>query len=487
MNLIQKDGEFVKENKLLNIIQKISNVVLWIVGLTMLIFTIFLLFPSILLIAYSLKYFVIGMFLSLIAALCSLLIIPATCETLTKKYNFNIRWWHKSGIILVWFFIFIVCIIIISLGFNSKTTLDTETVVQETNLNTTTLNITTLSAEEVIGKYAKNGTVQTTATEIEVVTSALKYSDDYNKDYNKLSLDYLKSVTKSCSKFTTSCKGIKAIYVEENEEFNLTCEPCPEPPSYSFNLINVSLIEENANESVYNVTSNMNGNVSSTFYKLQKINGEWKVVNRKISGKWITEMTLTERDKEFTKLKREIQDIADLSTNLYNQLLELRNTEKRITTSLKTILGEDNVIDVQIGQNDEGDYGVSIWYYFTSEWLTDDYLEAMDEIAAIYKTIFNSEKSITSVQITAIQLYRDEYGNVQQRTLAESSMDKSTAAKVNWDYFESQNLDDITYFKFYQDSLYKSLEDLQEQLERTQDYYEIQNSFYNQYMNYYTG
>lgn len=339
------------------------------------------------------------------------------------------------------------------------------------------------SPEEVIKKYAPSETVKSIAREIAVINSALNYSSGYNEDYIKQARQYLSTVKILCSKYTSSCRSAESYYTEKNQKVNLTCAPCPlDSPNYSFVLINVSQVEENGNESIYNVTYSMDGNVSSTLYKLEKIDGEWKVVNRKISGEWITEKSLAERDKDLEK----IIDLYKNRTALMERYNSYVETLKAFETELETVVGEGNIIDVQFGDEKDGTLAVSIWYYFSAEWLTDDYLEAMDEAAAIYKYIYTSEV-VSSVKITTIELYRDEYGNVQQRTLAESSMDKSTAAKINWEYFESQNLDDITHFEFYQDSLFKSLEDLQEELERSQDYYEVQQAAYQDYMSSYYG
>jgi len=57
---------------------------------------------------------------------------------------------------------------------------------------------------------------------------------------------------------------------------------------------------------------------------------------------------------------------------------------------------------------------------------------------------------------------KDEYGNYKDVLLAKSAIDRETYNKINWRNFNHNNLDKVTIFEFYGNSMLKGLRDLRD-------------------------
>ena len=93
----------------------------------------------------------------------------------------------------------------------------------------------------------------------------------------------------------------------------------------------------------------------------------------------------------------------------------------------------------------------------------------------LFKKVFPIDNRIYQIQIIVKEKYKDNYGNNLEKNLAKVMMNKDTYELINWEGFESSNLNEITSVSFYGDSFYKSLKDLSNSMDGWQD---SSNDFY---------
>src|SRR3989344_4199155 len=127
---------------------------------------------------------------------------------------------------------------------------------------------------------------------------------------------------------------------------------------------------------------------------------------------------------------------------------ELISTLKR---GVQDALPNNQIINFEVGQynKQEKQLVVGVTYYFKGQWPADNYLWFERDATKIYQSMFTGGSNIMQVQITAKELYKDNYGTTQERLLAKSLMNKPTADKINWAGFDSTKLDSIAQVSFY--------------------------------------
>ncbi len=384
------------------------------------------------------------------------------------------RWINKELSIIIEFgpriIIVFLCLIIIWGIFSFK---DTETTESSNDLSQ--LETQEITGEDIIKTYVNLMNINGFTDYINKYNTMLNYTAGYKKEQVKLWLEYLPKLDKSCTNIVTYCNGIlKLATTEQKQSFIGNCNYCV--PHYTSKLVNVSLIQENGNITLFNVTLINDGTQQDSIFKLENISNQQKIIDIQTGNKWTSETSLETYKRELLKNKQELDVSAEFLEEIYRNLTQLKEVENSVNISLKSAIKEGNIIAIAINQVGTGTYEANVWYYFEATW-TDNYLQAMQDATEMYQEIFTREKKIDSVEITAVELYRDEYGHLQQRILAKSKMSEDTADEIEWDYFQSQNLASVTYFEFYQDSLYKEMSDLQEQLEQLQQYYGMYNPY----------
>jgi len=185
-----------------------------------------------------------------------------------------------------------------------------------------------------------------------------------------------------------------------------------------------------------------------------------------------------------TAIKEKNDEVYNAMFEIYNTLKkmvesskELNILQNKIEQSIKKVIPSENIISVNYGNynNDLNKITISIAHYFEEEWLVDDYLNVMMDSTKLFKKVFPIDNRIYQIQIIVKEKYKDNYGNNLEKNLAKVMMNKDTYELINWEGFESSNLNEITSVSFYGDSFYKSLKDLSNSMDGWQD---SSNDFY---------
>ena len=220
--------------------------------------------------------------------------------------------------------------------------------------------------------------------------------------------------------------------------------------------------------------SNKTESTKEIVYVVRKVSGIWKVDDILTDGKYLSGTIDLQKSSEENE-----QSMAELSGGLVSlkkwvAYQELISTLKR---GVQDALPNNQIINFEVGQynKQENQFVVGVTYYFKGQWPADNYLWFERDATKIYQSMFTGGSNIMQVQITAKELYKDNYGTTQERLLAKSLMNKPTADKINWAGFDSTKLDSIAQVSFYGESTYKNLKNLEAALtswQATQYFYD---------------
>jgi len=121
-------------------------------------------------------------------------------------------------------------------------------------------------------------------------------------------------------------------------------------------------------------------------------------------------------------------------------LSEHDQIKKLVTDQLqgKNNMDKDNLKKVEVTEHDDGGWNVAIDFNAGDNLTTNLRKGGIEkQMSELYITLFKSGKDIPEVTITAYFPLQDQYGNVNDRAVYQSTLGKEEADKVNWNADES--------------------------------------------------
>lgn len=121
-------------------------------------------------------------------------------------------------------------------------------------------------------------------------------------------------------------------------------------------------------------------------------------------------------------------------------LSEQDQIKKLVTDQLqvKNNMDKDGLKNVEIIENDNGGWSVSVDFNADDNLTTNLRKVGIEkQMSELYITLFKSGKDIRTATITAYFPLQDQYGNVNDRAVYQSTLEKEEADKVNWNADES--------------------------------------------------
>lgn len=114
--------------------------------------------------------------------------------------------------------------------------------------------------------------------------------------------------------------------------------------------------------------------------------------------------------------------------------------------------------------------GIYAQIFYEKTIFVDEYLKVAFDSSDIYQILFSENPDLVAIGIVFIKKDLDDYGNIQYKLLAETTMIRETYNKINWDNFERSSIPKITPFRYHgKNSIYKSLIDLDKSLRAYRD------------------
>ncbi|MFH1824234.1 MAG: hypothetical protein ABH873_03295 [Candidatus Firestonebacteria bacterium] len=352
------------------------------------------------------------------------------------------------------------------------------------NTNSEVVQILMDTPENSVESYIKTLETESLDDDLMVGTGIFYESDYIKKELNEGWLV-------AQNRFTEKCNEVKN-YLDLGEEYDC-------PSFYSEVKVDIISIEKDyenddnasvtANFIIYYTTESNTTKTSkkNTFY-LKKIDNEWKIENMGDENRTITEEALID-DVNYERERLNIfinavDEYVNTIDNILTPIKEFYLLKENVKSAVADIIPNSKIklVDVGIARNSttvsnvelqKGEIVVDIVYYYEDEFLVDDYERSANEFSNIYKNIFNVNRNIKLVLIKNLKKEKDAYGYYVDENLMISYMTRATFNKINWNAFESTNLDEVTSVSFYGSSIVKSLRDFQDILE---DYVEISNS-----------
>lgn len=172
-------------------------------------------------------------------------------------------------------------------------------------------------------------------------------------------------------------------------------------------------------------------------------------------------------ETKIEQIKR-ILSIKDIEKNINEQLPE--GVKILLADKKQTITLFGNQIKLE-----PKDAVQFVEFYFKDNWLGDDYHDVQSDCAKVYRTIFGTQNqknlkewggfTLKLVYLKVKGTDKDVYGHTYTKDMAESYMTLETYNKINWEGFNSNNLNKITPFRYKEKSFFKDIEDFQKQLD----------------------
>lgn len=170
------------------------------------------------------------------------------------------------------------------------------------------------------------------------------------------------------------------------------------------------------------------------------------------------EQTQTETQPTAAEINEDIKDeISEIDGSWGSHINSVENVS--VSTELGEFLEEEG-IEVE---EDEEFRMVEIDLLIDEPGtLGDDYVAMKNSATEVFPQVFNSHDTVWVVGIYVGKQTKDEYGQDMVEPLGVTWMDRITASEVNWDNFDSDDLDEITDVQFEGDSTVHELQEWRE-------------------------